>query len=780
MRKINIINNYYCDYNDNNYRNSFLNRMTVNKKPNIISKTLRLVSNRRANIKNNIYKDNFYYESKNIRKKLSEEKSGKNVYYNKEPYKKTINIYSNDNRMKEGNIFEELQNNKYLRPILGTTNINKKLLKCQIGEPIKNICSLSLRNYFSNIELPFQKCQSPQKQNINGIYDEDNIYSYNLNNRTVMDRFNINLNNEYSPSNDNLENITYQGKNNSNSFFYREEDNNNDYNNYLLRYSENNIKKYTSNKLSKKNNEKYFYYDNKKEKNKKFINNRSTKIYHKNVITIRTPITIINKDIYNNKFNMNLENINNANNNDKILLKIYKNKLVEEFIIVLNKFIFKYYNKIGHFFLNNLIKYKNKTKNKIYFRKKNSRTNIKKLSLNENNYEKKILINLHKNKSKITSNTITNFNNKSFSNEFQSSSITSNFRTNNIINKLDSSFVQSEHKQKIYYQSPEDSLTKCRNINIRKKVILHQKKNSCTKSKILYRSPNRSEAKENLGDIFIYKKKNMNNDNLYINKNNKINNLSYLNLNNNNYYNIVTNNKKGKIIDIDINLGKPVSIINDHSPLEELFIENSKPKLFKLNTLSSKLNNNKKKKSKTKSGSINKIKPPLRLKKFLEEDDDIDNNYIDNRTNSSMRKDNYNNNISLFFGHNTLENINNIKEINSENSKNKNEREHLFLRFNHFSLNDSNQKLKNLKNKRFRHLRIKSDISILLSKNKKNKNEDILKNSSISNIAIKKNKTNKLYINCTKFLERAFNRIIKKKVFLTIKKFKFLKDNTPI
>ena len=32
---------------------------------------------------------------------------------------------------------------------------------------------------------------------------------------------------------------------------------------------------------------------------------------------------------------------------------------------------------------------------------------------------------------------------------------------------------------------------------------------------------------------------------------------------------------KGKIIDIDINLGKPVSIINDHSPLEELFIKNT-------------------------------------------------------------------------------------------------------------------------------------------------------------------------------------------------------------
>ena len=760
MRKTNIYNNLYYDYDDNSDRNSFLNKITVNKKPNIISKTLKLISNRRANIKNNKYKNIFYYENKINRKKLSEEKSDKKINYNREPYKKTINTYSNDYRMKERNIFEELQNNKYLRPILGTTNINKKLLKCQIEEPIKNMCTLTLRNYFANIELPFQKSQSPQKPNINDIYDEDNIYSYSLNNRTVVDRFNININNEYSPFNENLENITYQGKNNSNSFVYREEYNNKNYNNYLLRYSENNIKKYTSNNFDKKNNGKYFYYENKKEKYNKFVNNKSPKIYHKNVISIRTPITIINKDIYNNKFNMNLKNINNGNNDDKILLKIYKNKLVEEFIIVLNKFILKYYNKVGHFFLNNLIKYKNKTKNKIYFRKKNSRTNI----LNENN-NKKIIINLQKNKSKNISNTMTNFNNKSFSNEFKSSSISSNFRTNNIISKLDNSLIHSEHKQKICYQSPEDSLSKCRNTNIRKKVIVHQRK-SYSKSKMLSRSPNRSETREILGDIFIYKKKNMNNDNLYINKNNKIKNLSYLNVNNNNYNNIITNNKKGKIIDIDINLGKPVSIINDHSPLEEFFIENNKSEIFKLNTISSKFNNNKKKKTKTKSNSINKIKPPLRLKKFLEEDDDIDNNYyIDNWANSSKRKGKYNNNITLFFGHNNLEYNNNIKEIYNDNSENKSESEQLFLRFNDFSLNDCNQKFKNFKNKKFRHLRIKSDISILLSKNK---NVCISKSSSISN---KKIKTNRLYINCTKFLEKIINKIIKKMVFLIILKF---------
>ena len=109
--------------------------------------------------------------------------------------------------------------------------------------------------------------------------------------------------------------------------------------------------------------------------------------------------------------------------------------------------------------------------------------------------------------------------------------------------------------------------------------------------------------------------------NLYIknknrNKNNKFNNLSYINSNNDyNYNNIISNNKKGKIIDIDINLGKPVSIINDHSPLDEYYLNNNS-QLFQLNTISSKFNNNKKlkkKKKKAKSGSKNKIKPPLKF-----------------------------------------------------------------------------------------------------------------------------------------------------------------------
>ena len=757
MRKRNIYKVY--DYDDSySYHNTDKNRITVNKKSNINTKNLTMFySNKINNKKNNIYKDNLFYDNKNRRNKLSQEKvnDNKNIYYNnREPYKKTINTYSNDN--KERNIFEELQNNKYLRPMLGTNNINKKLLKCKIEEPIKNISTLSLRNYFSNMELPFQKNKSPQKRNMN-FYDEDNIYSINLNDRTVIDRFNININNEYSPIHENIENISYETKNLSNSFIYKGGSGN--YNNNLLRYSTN--KKIALNQLGRMKNEKYFFYEKEKEQNYNFENNKSPQIYHKNVITVKGPFNEYNKDIYNNNFNYNikLKNINTiSNQKDKILLNIYKKKLVEEFIIVLNKFMSKYFNKISHFFLNKLTKYKRKTK--IYYRKKNSRINIQKLTLNENNTDIKYLINLQKNKSILTTD-ITKYNSKSFSfsNEFKSSSLTSNLRMNNLLDKQNDSFIQSEQKQKIYYQSPEDSLYK--QANIRRKKIIYPKKSSGSQNKISSNSPNKFE----INNIFIYKKKNMNNDNLYINKNNKINNLNYL-------YKNKTNNilPKGKIIDIDINLGKPVSIINDHSPLEEFFIENNNKNIFKLNTISSKINNyNKKNKNKTKakSGSKNKIKPPLKIKRFVEEDDELDNNdYIDNnKENSSMIKTK--NNIRKYLVHHTSENKNKkIKEIKEKIIEKKNKRR-LFIRFNHFSIYNNIYNIKKGKNKKYKYLIKENNISIFLN----NKKDEGVKNNVIISINNINKSPNNLYINCTKFLVKIFNKIIKKKIFVLLCKY---------
>jgi hypothetical protein len=379
------------NYKDYNYGESLMNRIKVNKR-----------LNNNNNIKNINTKDSFYYSTekktkmqknknpslliKNNRKKLNEIIEGNSnsmvKYVNRDNYKKTISTYSNETRSKEGNIFEELQNNKYLRPMLGTTNINTKLLKCQIENPIKNISTLSLKKYFANnIEFPFQKYQSPQKYNYNNndeISAEDKTYLYNLNNRTAIERFNINLNNGFSPSND----MIYVGENNSNSLAYSGDS----YllNNYLVKYSSNNIRKYAKNQVGRMRKEKYFYSEERKEKNDSNSNKGSTKtkIYYKNKNAIRMGSPTSNNSVKNKSKSTKVYilgtkiNLQKKIKKDKELLE-YKYKLIEEFIYILNKFITKYLDKNKSFFIKQLINYnkksKSESKNKIYFKKKNHR-----------------------------------------------------------------------------------------------------------------------------------------------------------------------------------------------------------------------------------------------------------------------------------------------------------------------------------------------------------------------------------------------------------------------
>ena len=201
------------DYNYN-YQQSLINQIKVNKKKEIPINNSKYYNYKKVNNNGMNFKDNLYYtiekntkthkskiplslNKKNI-KKVSEEKSNNsNKYSNRDTYKKTINTFSNENRIKEGNIIEDLQNNKYLRPMLGTSNINNKLLKCQIEEPMQNIFTLSLKNYFTNnIDLPFEGYKSPEK-NLNDISDESKINSYNLKKKIQMD------NNIFSPKNEN-------------------------------------------------------------------------------------------------------------------------------------------------------------------------------------------------------------------------------------------------------------------------------------------------------------------------------------------------------------------------------------------------------------------------------------------------------------------------------------------------------------------------------------------------------------------------------------------------
>ena len=251
-------------------------------------------------------------------------------------------------------------------------------------------------------------------------------------------------------------------------------------------------------------------------------------------------------------------------------------------------------------------------------------------------------------------------------------------------------------------------------------------------------------------------------------------NNSNIKKNNNNYSNI-TQNKKGKIIDIDINLGKPINIINDHSPLEELFLENNEPFLFKLNTISSKFMNKNKKKNKANSGSKNKIKPPLRLKRFAEEENEdviFKNFFIENynyNPHLTIKQDKDNKSMNIRLGKN-LKEFNKITSNFIEYSDDENKEEYiiesdkLHIRNNYFCFNGT----KKINNFDFKNLIKEKNISIILINNK-------IKEENIIN-KINKKKVNKLYINCTKFLINELICLIKRKIykmiFLSKKRFK--------
>jgi hypothetical protein len=234
----------------------------------------------------------------------------------------------------------------------------------------------------------------------------------------------------------------------------------------------------------------------------------------------------------------------------------------------------------------------------------------KKLTLNKiisNNDIKNNII--YNNKNKLTTDTSTNFNinNKSFSNEIKSSSISNNFISNllvnnNKLNTQSSSSLITEQRHKNYSQSHASSLNKYQE----KKIKARLKAKPISKHKKFTPRNTAGSPQKLLG--FVYKKKNLNNENIHINN-------FYSNYNNK-YLSFCDNKKKGKIIDIDINLGKPVNIINDHSPLDDFFFIKKQHALNKLNTISSKFMAKNTKRNKAKSISKKKNKTSINIKKI--------------------------------------------------------------------------------------------------------------------------------------------------------------------
>ena len=169
---------------------------------------------------------------------------------------------------------------------------------------------------------------------------------------------------------------------------------------------------------------------------------------------------------------------------------------------------------------------------------------------------------------------------------------------------------------------------------------------------------------------------------------------------------------------------------------------------------------NKNKKRKANSGNKKKIKPPLQLKKFADEDDEdnidfINNFYLDGVKETYSIKRNKEKNIYL---ENSLKEINSkkykintsIMNTNIDNRENIIKEKNLYIRTNTLFYYD----YENARNEgKIKNYKVVNNISLVLAREKKAKN-----------IFIKK-KVNKLYINCTKFLVKLLIRLIKKRLF---------------
>jgi hypothetical protein len=181
-----------------------------------------------------------------------------------------------------------------------------------------------------------------------------------------------------------------------------------------------------------------------------------------------------------------------------------------------------------------------------------------------------------------------------------------------------------------------------------------------------------------------------------------------------------------------------------------------------MNTISSKIMKKNKKKNKTRSGSKNKLKPPIRLKKYAEEEDEdelLGSYYIDsNRAHSSFKK--FRENKYLYNNFEEIINKINRESINRsiDNPETITEGDGLCIRNNYYSFYD-NKKKNRTQDDNFSLLTSDKRISMSLLSDLPRKNK-FEKNT--------KNKVSKLYINCINFLVKLLNRIIKKKIYTKI------------
>ena len=653
---------------------------------------------------------------------------------------------------KEGNILDDLINNKYLKPILESQDIDEKLLNCNLKEPLKSSFNVSLNDFFNRRQKYYINYKTPKldKNQIRGLsiktlnisnnndyYNKNNIYISKIYNKTME---NNNINNYYNDIQ--MTNNYYNNYNNNEINILNPFYNNIKINNLCSSLVRKKLKKYisnqntnerndSSNKISSPNSQ-FFksqtYTQNEKNYTENYLRYKNNRIIRKNT---NKEINIIDQandnlendnDNINNKYN-DIKNIiknNNKYDYNKKLFDIYRGKLIKIFLRHIHKGIIKYLSNIFRFFLDQIQLYDEKYFKKIdeifvpkiKLEKKNIdiirnsvnfvpylqifNSDKKKYQRYSNNNSKIIQYNRHRNKGNISNSVIT----------IKRKIIENN---NNIIKTNRNSMASSKTKNNI---------------------------------RIL-----RMDSKNN--NSIIYKKKKLDKNNMCIKKNK----------------NDILNNSRGKIIDIDINLGKPIRDISDINPLESGFFMNDNKNINKKSKSS--MSTNKRSKRKIKNKSKNK-KLSLPKKKYLEEKYDISpesdfnfdnsNNFIDNSFEEKIINNNFtiknNKNIIQPFLYKssritfTKKNSKQEKNILVNNIITSDKK--LYINISYMSNTFFEDKLWNKKNYKNDSLMIGENFDFSFFGNKDKK------------VSIEKNK----YLNsCVKFIIKNINKVFLKKFF---------------
>ena len=748
--KVNKKNTHNISRVKNTVLNSYLDFLNISKISNIYPNITQLTRSAYSSKNKNIYLNN---------NSNSEEKLKRNNLH--------INCVEDNVLLnKEGNILDDLINNKYLKPILESTDIDEKLLNCNLKEPVKNNFNVSLNDFFNRRKKYMNfKTPKPELNRIRNlsINNSNNNSGFLIQNRTLENHYmnqnmNRKINNNYY--NDiKLTNNFYNNYNkneinilNNNQPYYN--NNNIRINNLCSSAVRKKLKKYFSNTNSNERNN----YNNPKispdlhlfksqtytQKEPNFSQNLYKYVKNNKEINIKSE-EINEDDNMNKKYNdiKNIIKYNNKYDYSKKLFDIYRGKLVKEFLKHIQKGINKYLLNIFKYLIQT-IKNKNSQKKideifipKIYLEKPNN-NNIIRESANTSKSNFLQIFNSDKKNYQRYSNNI--------------SRITEYKRYKNNININNSAIISNNNLIKTNRNS----------------IILDENKNNIQIIKL------NSNINNNNNSGLIYKKKKLAKNNMHIKKSD------------------ILSNSRGKIIDIDINLGKPIREISDINIMEsKLFLNdynNIRKKKFK-----SSLSTNKREKRKMKNKSKKK-KLSLPKKKYLEEiSSSSSEKYIDNNNNDNSFDKNINNNFTIKTNNNIIQPL--IYKTSKINKKTKNILEknivtsdkRLFININYIS-NLSSYENKSRSKSKYKNtsLTIKRNIYFPIFSQKVLKNKTVSNNyffisnnsrNSNKNLEIqnkKMNMTNYININndknkylnsCIKFIVKNINKVFLQKEF---------------